>query len=131
MAISIIFPIDVEGEHIGTKSTSFGASSFADQNPVQAIKQNLKMLLLTYKGEYVMDANYGVGIQQYLFEISPSINFSAIQQEIQNQISAYMPYVTTNSITVTQGEDEMVMNVRIEFFYNQQTIPEIFELEVI
>lgn len=131
MSISIIFPIDFEGETVELKKTSFGASSYADQNPVEAIKQNLKMLLLTRQGEYVMDANFGVGLQEYLFETAITVSFPAIEQKIRSQVSTYFPYVTIESVSVTQGENEMTMSVRIEFFYNGIQIPEVFELEVI
>ena len=131
MAISIIFPIDLDGVLPGEGGVSFGASSYSDQNPSEAIKQNLKMLLLTRQGEYVMDANFGVGLPEYLFELVPSISFPAIEQKIREQVATYLPYVTLDSVSVTQGEDEMTMNVRIEFFYNGLPIPEVFELQVI
>jgi phage baseplate assembly protein W len=131
MSISIIFPIDFEDESVALKKTAFGMSSYADQNPSEAIKQNLKMLLLTRQGEYVMDANFGVGLPEYLFETNVAISFSAIEQKIKTQVADYMPYMTLQSVSVSQGDDEMTMSVRIEFFYNEQPIPEVFELEVI
>ena len=130
MSISIIFPIDFEGTSVALKKTAFGISSYADQNPSEAIKQNLKMLLLTRQGEYVMDANFGVGLPEYLFETNTTIDFPAIEQKIRNQAETYMPYMTLRSVSVSQGEDEMTMSIRIEFFYNEQSIPEVFELEV-
>ena len=131
MSISIIFPIDFEGETVQLKKNSFGISSYADQNPSEAIKQNLKMLLLTRQGEYVMDANFGVGLPEYLFETTATISFSSIERKIRTQVATYMPYMTLQLVSVTQGDDEMTMRVRIEFFYNEQQIPEVFELEVI
>jgi len=131
MSISIIFPLDTQQSLVGEKITSFGLSSFADSAPSDAIKQNLKMLLLTRKGEYVMDFNFGVGLQQYLFENSNTIDFSSIESEIRKQVATYMPYTTIESLSVSEGEDETTMNVRIEFFYNEQPTPEVFELEVI
>ena len=131
MAISIIFPIDSDKDQRAGKTSSFGLASYADQNPAEAIKQNLKMLLLTRQGEYVMDLNFGVGLPEYLFENDVTISFPEIEQKIVNQVSIYMPYMTLNSVSVSQGEDEITMNVRIEFFYNELQIPEVFELEVI
>jgi phage baseplate assembly protein W len=131
MSISIIFPIDFEGETVELKKNSFGISSYADQNPSEAIRQNLKMLLLTRQGEYVMDANFGVGLPEYLFETAVTISFPAIEQKIRTQVATYMPYMTLQAVSVVQGDDEMTMRVRIEFFYNEQQMPEVFELEVI
>ena len=131
MAISIIFPIDMEGVLFNEGSVSLGATSFSDLSPSEAIKQNLKMLLLTRKGEYIMDSNFGVGLPEYLFETAVTIDFASIEQNIINQASTYMPYITIQNVSVSQGQDEMAMSVRIEFFYNEQPIPEVFELQVI
>ena len=57
------------------------------------IKQNLKMLILTNKGERVMIPNYGVGINQFLFEQYNSSTFARIETEILEQVSMYMPVV--------------------------------------
>ena len=131
MAISIIFPIELDGVIPGEGGVSFGISSYSDQNPSEAIKQNLKMLLLTRQGEYIMDSNFGVGLPEYLFETAVTIDFASIEQNIINQASTYMPYITIQNVAVSQGQDEMTMSVRIEFFYNEQPIPEVFELQVI
>lgn len=139
MSISIIFPIEVgdNGQPVtGTSSsqatsTSFGAASYADWSQTDAIKQNLKMLLLTRSGEYVMDANYGVGLQDYLFLQEQEIDTGALESRIRSQASDYMPYITISNLAVTLDPLNSMMRIRIEFFYNELSIPEVFELEVI
>lgn len=37
-------------------------------DPLQNIRQNLKMIILTNPGEKIMDPEYGLGIRKYLFE---------------------------------------------------------------
>ena len=139
MSISIIFPIEVGdngapvvyGSTSQVTSTSFGAASFADWSQTDAIKQNLKMLLLTRPGEYVMDANYGVGLPDYLFLQEQEVDTSALESRIRSQASQFMPYMTIKNLAVTIEPASSVMRIRIEFFYNELTIPEVFELEVI
>jgi len=139
MSISIIFPIEVgdngapvtNSSSSRVTSTSFGAASYADWSQTDAIKQNLKMLLLTRQGEYVMDANYGVGLQDYLFELETLVNTTGLESIIRSQASTYMPYMTINNLSVSIEEGSSMMRIRIEFFYNELTIPEVFELEVI
>ena len=139
MSISIIFPIEV-GDNVApvtntsssrVTSTSFGAASFADWNATDAIKQNLKMLLLTRPGEYVMDNNYGVGLPDYLFLQEQEIDTSGLESIIRSQAATYMPYMTISNLSVTLDSANSMMRIRIEFFYNELTIPEVFELEVI
>lgn len=139
MSISIIFPIEVgdNGAPVTNTSssrvtsTSFGAASFADWNATDAIKQNLKMLLLTRPGEYVMDNNYGVGLPDYLFLQEQEIDTSGLESIIRSQAATYMPYMTISNLSVTLDSANSMMRIRIEFFYNELTIPEVFELEVI
>ena len=139
MSISIIFPIEVgdNGAPVTNTSssrvtsTSFGAASFADWNATDAIKQNLKMLLLTRPGEYVMVNNYGVGLPDYLFLQEQEIDTSGLESIIRSQAATYMPYMTISNLSVTLDPANSMMRIRIEFFYNELTIPEVFELEVI
>jgi phage baseplate assembly protein W len=139
MSISIIFPIEVgdngapvtNTSYSRVTSTSFGAASYADWSQTDAIKQNLKMLLLTRPGEYVMDANYGVGLPDYLFLQEQEIDTGGLESRIRSQADSYMPYMTISNLSVTLDPANAMMRIRIEFFYNELTIPEVFELEVI
>lgn len=143
MPISIIFPIDLgsppltPNPRLGVQggaavvSKPFGAASYPDWSQTDAIKQNLKMLLLTRPGEYVMDANYGVGLPDYLFELEELIDTAGLEAKIRSQASTYMPYMTISNLSVTIEPSSTVMRIRIEFFYNELRIPEVFELEVI
>jgi hypothetical protein len=62
------------------------------------IKQNLKMLILTSPGERVMTPNFGVGIKKYLFEMSNDQVFAAIDTNIREQVSTYLPYIRIDRI---------------------------------
>ncbi len=142
MSISIIFPLEflpdavpnprlgIEGRYsVGT--SAMGVGSYADWSQSDAIKQNLKMLLLTRAGEYVMDANYGIGLQDYLFLQEQEIDTGNLESTIRTQAESYMPYMTISDLQVTLEPINSMMRIRIEFFYNELTIPEVFELEVI
>ena len=108
-----------------------GFSSFTDEEIKEAVSQNFKMLLLTIKGEYVMDLNFGVGITTYLFQLSTSANTRIIESEIKKQIRRYMPYVRVQSVDFNlQYIDSNSLGVRIEYSINRSVINEVFELTV-
>ena len=142
MSISIIFPLEflpdavpnprlgIEGRY-SVSTSAMGVGSYADWSQSDAIKQNLKMLLLTRAGEYVMDANYGIGLQDYLFLQEQEIDTGNLESIIKTQAESYMPYMTISDLQVTLEPINSMMRIRIEFFYNELTIPEVFELEVI
>ena len=77
---------------------AFGFSSYADDQTVMAINQNLKMLLLTNQGEYVNKPTFGVGLTKFLFEMANPETESQVKQKISQQISKWMPYVIIHKI---------------------------------
>ena len=131
MSISIIFPIELGNPGGGTGTNRFGVSSYSDNSPTSAIKQNLRMLLLTRQGEYVMDSNFGIGLPDYLFLQEQEVDTSALESKIRTQAATYLPYVTIPSLSVELDSQNNMLKVRIEFYYNELQIPEVFELEVI
>jgi len=85
------------------------------------VKQNFKMLLLTDRGERVMEPNYGVGLKKYLFENFDQSTFSRIETDILEQVSIYMPIVAIQEISF-QPSDQFSNRLNIKIAY---AIPEI------
>jgi len=118
------FPLRPNGE------SNAGFDSYTDMQLSEAIKQNMKMLFLTIKGEYVMDPQFGIGLYGYLFENDVTISIDALKEEAFSQISTYMPYVDVESLDVVLDSNFQTMKVAVTFYYNGKTIPDIFEVEV-
>ena len=78
-------------------------------------KQNFKMLLLTSPGERVWDVNYGVGLKSFLFEQRAFVEPNLINR-INQQISAYLPYIVITDIDFIMDVDENLTNLRINFY---------------
>ena len=83
-----------------------------------AVRENIKTLLLTTKGERVMHNNLGTNIpvlQGQLFEpISREETFENMRLEIETAIQTYLPYIRILNIKmVTQEEEPILGNNRI------------------
>ena len=87
--------------------------SFFDGNTdtISAVRENIKILLLTNKGERVMHAGMGTGIfassQSILFE--PNLRdeaFEGIRLEIETAIKNYLPYVKVLGIDMITQEQQ-------------------------
>ena len=124
MTLSIIFPIEMNSQ------TNAGIAGHPNSDTTAAIKQNMKMLLLTRKGEYVFDADFGVGLHDYLFENDATISTPLIEGQIRSQTRTYMPYVEIDNINILLESDYQCLKVQIKFRYNGLSIPELFEVEV-
>jgi len=85
---------------------------------IGAVRENIKTLLLTRKGERVMHANLGTSIpvlQGQLFEpITKDETFENIRLEIESAIKQYLPYIRVVNIKmITQDEEPELGNNKI------------------
>jgi|10_taG_2_1085330.scaffolds.fasta_scaffold279353_2 phage baseplate assembly protein W len=70
----------------------------------ETVKQNFKNLLLTIPGEKMMDPDFGIGLQQLLFENEDSNIYTILNEKIQTQVGRYMPFL--DIINVETGYDD-------------------------
>ena len=85
---------------------------------ISAVRENIKTLLLTRKGERVMHANLGTSIpvlQGQLFEtVNKDQTFENIRLEIESAIKQYLPYIRVINIRmITQDEEPELGNNKI------------------
>ena len=91
-----------------------------NKNYKELVKQNLKNLLLTVKGERVMLPDFGCGLTTYLFELENISVRSQISSMIQQQVSRYLPFIEIDKMFFgSQVEDPNVdantLKIRIEY----------------
>ena len=73
---------------------------------LQAIKQNLKMLLLTSPGERVMWPDFGVGIRRFLFEMADQGTYDQIRTRIVMQVKRFLPFISIENIEIGEQSRE-------------------------
>jgi|TARA_R100000353_G_scaffold134435_1_gene95384 phage baseplate assembly protein W len=92
-----------------------------NKNIGEAIKQNLKMLLLTSPGERIMVPNFGVGLYGFLFENITSSTFSSLASKITEQVNFYIPAVNIEEIDFNTSDTDPTLQfneVRVSIKYN-------------
>jgi len=78
-------------------------------------KQNVKMIILTEKGEKLSDNDFGCGLRRFLFEPSTmSLDFE-IETEIRSQMAFYAPYIGIDNISVLANEEIQTLEVVIGY----------------
>lgn len=94
-----------------------------------AVKEAIKNLLLTDRGERPMQPYLGGGIRELLFENITPGTLKLIQDRVESTIKTYEPRAELIDVTVESTFDENQVGVRVQFFVvnNQQPL----ELEVI
>ena len=84
-----------------------------------AVRQNFRNLVLTNKGERIMDPDFGVGISSFLFENYTQATSQLVKQEATKQINKYMPFINIQEIKITDtGMDMNQFYIYIRYSIN-------------
>ncbi len=69
-----------------------------------AIKNNVKSLLLTQKGERLMQPNLGLNLRKYLFEQMTPDMIIRIENDIVDAFAYWLPFVDLKGLEVKESE---------------------------
>lgn len=106
IAIGVSLPFNGPGVFNKTYSTK-------DQ-----IKSNVINLLLTNRGERIMNPNFGADIKDLLFEGMTENLKSIIQDRVTTSFTTYIPQASINNVDVIFSEDTNTINVTVNYTLN-------------
>lgn len=78
-----------------------------NKDMLSVVKQNLKHLILTDKGERIMLPDFGVGLRKYLFDNMTQLTSIQIESDIKTQVRKYMPYIEIRKIEVLEDPNNL------------------------
>lgn len=85
---------------------------------IEQTKSNIKNLLLTKRGERILQPEFGSGLQEILFEFNNDDIGADIEETIVSSLEQWLPYVTVEQIDIDQSDslkDINRVNVSIRF----------------
>ena len=71
---------------------------------ISAVKNNIRLLLDTEKGERLMQPNLGMNLKKYMFESFNADLKDEIKTEISDTFSYWLPFVQVQKLTVNMSE---------------------------
>jgi phage baseplate assembly protein W len=77
------------------------------------IKSNLINLLLTYKGERILNPQFGADLPRLLFEPINNETLLKIENQIVTSVSTYIPEITITNIEITPDTDKNTIYVNV------------------
>jgi len=83
------------------------------------VKSNIINYVLTNKGERLYDPEFGGDIRRALFEQADFTSFDNIIVRLEQEILAYVPNITLQSITFTPQPDFNLVTIAINYQINQ------------
>tara|TARA_Y100001963_G_C6693176_1_gene405638 strand:+ start:119 stop:547 length:429 start_codon:yes stop_codon:yes gene_type:complete len=85
---------------------------------IESIKNNVRMLLETNKGERLMQPDIGLNLKKYLFEQLTDDTKSAIENEIVDTFNFWLPFVEVENIQIKMSDNNR-MDIKIIFSINR------------
>jgi len=79
---------------------------------------NARNLLLTNKGERIMQPNLGCDLSNILFENITEDLVTSIESNIRSSFNYWLPYIFINELLVTPNEDQNRINLKMTISLN-------------
>lgn len=98
-AIGITLPIQIG-------NTAFNQSF----TTTEQARSNLLNLLLTEKGERIMQPEFGSGLQKVLFEQNDDYIADTITTVIEDEVGKWLPYITIDNIDIQNNNNQKDTN---------------------
>ena len=118
--VKVGIPFPLTGDNVLFNSTA---------TTKEQVKSNLINLLLTKQGERIGEVNFGIGLQNLLFE--QNIDLENLKEKIKTQINIYIPQISLLDAQTNFIENEQTLYIVISYRFNldgtQDTIQLNFE----
>ncbi len=121
IAIGIPLPFNMASK-VRKDSANYASGSLAGNSVFGAtyttqdqVISNLKNLLLTQKGERLMQPNFGTNIYQMLFENNTQDIRSSIKKTLTKDINFWIPYITVNDVKLLSNNDMYQLTISLHF----------------
>ena len=100
---------------------------------IDQLKSNIKNLLLTVRGERMMQPEFGSGLYELLFEMNTDEFNQTVEDEIRTSLQRWLPIVTVDEVIVEESNvlrDRNQFNVSLKFSVGNSTELETVEFTV-
>jgi len=102
-------------DHYASGSRAGGGVFVSSYTTEEQSISNFRNLLMTHKGERIMQPNFGISIRKYLFEQNTELVEDLLTVEIKEGVGYWLPYISIRKIDVNRLLDEHQLKVFIRF----------------
>ena len=99
------FPIEID------ETTGRFKMSREDEN----IKESIRLILMTGRGERVMRPEFGCGLKQFVYETMDYGTLVRMEQEIKEALTLWEPRIEEIEVSVAQGEEQNALMIHISY----------------
>jgi phage baseplate assembly protein W len=88
------------------------------------IKSNLINLLLTSRGERIMNPLFGTGLRDFLFEGITEYNIENLKQDLNSSIEVFIPEITVLLLDIIPNSDFNTVALYVNYVVNISQSPD-------
>tara|TARA_B100000519_G_C14053077_1_gene348416 strand:- start:12 stop:443 length:432 start_codon:yes stop_codon:yes gene_type:complete len=108
VSVGIDFPFAIVPNKDGYFATT--------KTTIESVKNNIRLLLQTQKGERIFQPNLGMNIRRFLFEQITEDTQVQIENDIVDTFATWLPFVELREIDINTGnQDKNQINIKIVF----------------
>ena len=108
VSVGIDFPFAIVPNKDGYFATT--------KTTIESVKNNIRLLLQTQKGERIFQPNLGMNIRRFLFEQITEDTQVQIENDIVDTFATWLPFVELREIDIdTSNQDKNQINIKIVF----------------
>jgi phage baseplate assembly protein W len=110
-------PLDLQKNIVIGVSLPFNAAGVFNKtySTKDQIKSNLINLLLTDKGERIMNPEFGTDLRRSLFDNMTNLNSELLKLKIINSINIFIPEIILGEVKVEPDFDYNTLNVTVNY----------------
>jgi phage baseplate assembly protein W len=83
---------------------------------LDATKENIRNLILTRKGERVMNPSLGLNLDEFLFENITEDVIYLIREDLQSTFKFWLPFVGLNDLDISSDSNTNTINIQVKFY---------------
>jgi phage baseplate assembly protein W len=117
-------PLDLQKNIAIGVSLPFNKPFTSTYTTKDQVKSNLINLILTSRGERVMNPLFGTGLRDFLFEGITEFNIETLRQDLRDSITTFIPEITVLDIIITPNSDYNLVDLNINYVLNISNVPD-------
>ena len=102
-------------KNVGLGLNTVNTSDILVDNDIEAIKNSLRNIFTTKKGQKILAPSFGVSLEQYLFSPITNANAKAMATDIMNGVNQYEPRVKISNIIVNPLYDQNQYHISLYY----------------
>jgi phage baseplate assembly protein W len=106
----------IKAQNVGLGLNPVNSSDILVDKDIEAIKNSIRNIFTTKKGQKILNPQFGSSLDQYLFTPITTPNAKAIGNQILNEVNLYEPRITISNVIVTPDIDKNLYYIQV--YYN-------------